>query len=58
MDEYSRILLKEMVAEIGEDRVQPLPSDFSCPLNKDVEGFLKQKAACIIAAQCSSEVEI
>jgi hypothetical protein len=44
MDGYVRVLLKEMIKEVGEDRVKSILSGFLCPINKDVEGFLKQKA--------------
>ena len=33
-----------MIAELGESRVKTILSSFSCPLNKDVEKFLKQDA--------------
>ena len=29
---------------IGEDELQRILSDFSCPLNQDVERFLKEQA--------------
>ncbi|MTI96808.1 MAG: N-acetyltransferase [Firmicutes bacterium] len=33
-----------MLNELGEDKVKAILSDFICPLNKDVEGFLRNKA--------------
>jgi hypothetical protein len=33
-----------LLNKIGEDRVTLLLSSFSCPLNVDIEGFLKRKA--------------
>lgn len=44
MDGYSIASLNDMLESIGEDRVKPILSNFSCPLNKDVETFLTQKA--------------
>lgn len=36
--------LKIMLEELGEDTTKRILSDFSCPLNPDVESFLKEKA--------------
>lgn len=33
-----------MINELGEEKVKTILSDFSCPLNKDVEYFLKNRA--------------
>jgi len=44
MDGYVRVLLREMVKTLGEDRVKSILSGFLCPKNPDVEYFLKQKA--------------
>lgn len=33
-----------MIEELGEDSVKGILSSFSCPLNKDVEQFLREKA--------------
>ncbi len=41
---FSIINLDDMLAELGEDRVKSILSDFSCPINKDVEEFLHKKA--------------
>lgn len=44
MSGYVLINLKNMLDEIGESEVKNILSDFYCPLNPDVELFLKQKA--------------
>lgn len=44
MTGYGLVNLKEMIEEVGEDRVKEILSAFSCPLNKDVEFFLHNKA--------------
>ena len=36
--------LRTLLDAIGEDMTQAILSDFSCPLNADVESFLRQKA--------------
>lgn len=41
---FVEIKLDEMIQEIGEEDVKSILSSFSCPLNKDVETFLKIKA--------------
>lgn len=41
---YISVNLKAMIDEIGESAVKALLSNFSCPLNKDVEQFLRIKA--------------
>lgn len=38
---YSQVNLFDMIKQLGEDRTQSILSDFSCPLNKDVEDFLR-----------------
>ena len=48
MDGYGLVLLSEMVEEIGEEKTREVLSNFSCPLNKDVEDFLKNKAIPMI----------
>lgn len=49
MNGYVQISLKEMVEQMGEDWAKARLSEFLCPLNKDVEEFLRFKA--IIFAQ-------
>lgn len=44
MSGYLGINLKDMISEIGEQEVKTILSDFSCPLNPDVEHFLKHTA--------------
>lgn len=44
MTGYSIVVLDEMISELGEERTKNILSSFSCPLNKDVENFLKHKA--------------
>lgn len=39
---FVQVNLAEMISEIGEDRVKAILSDFSCPLNKDVEFYIRQ----------------
>lgn len=39
---YIGVNLKEMIEQIGENRTKEILSDFSCPLNPDVEHFLQQ----------------
>ena len=41
---FVQVNLAEMISEIGEDRVKAILSDFSCPLNKDVEFYIRDKA--------------
>lgn len=44
MTEYKIVNLSAMLEELGEDAVKAILSDFSCPLNPDVEFFLSKKA--------------
>lgn len=44
MGSYYQINLQNMLDELGENRVKTILSQFSCPKNKDVEYFIKQKA--------------
>ena len=47
MSGYKIVNLKELIDEeygVGEKRGREIISDFSCPLNFDVENFLKEKA--------------
>lgn len=44
MSGYIGLNLKEMIEQIGEESVKRILSDFSCPLNADVENFLKHTA--------------
>lgn len=44
MTGYKIINLRVMLEELGEDSVREILSSFSCPLNKDVEQFMRRKA--------------
>lgn len=44
MTGYNLVNLKELIEQVGESRTKEILSDFSCPLNKDVEYFLHSKA--------------
>ncbi|MDD4440245.1 MAG: N-acetyltransferase [Tissierellia bacterium] len=44
MDGYSSVLLKDMIEELGEKETKIILSQFSCPLNMDVESFLHNSA--------------
>ena len=41
---FKVVNLKLMLEELGEERVKSILSKFSCPLNEDVETFLRSKA--------------
>ena len=41
---FAVIRLSDLVDEVGEEFAKELFSDFSCPINDDVEKFLKEKA--------------
>lgn len=41
---YNVISLKDMYDTIGEEKTKTILNDFECPLNKDVEYFIKEKA--------------
>lgn len=41
---FKVISLNDLLEQIGEDRTKEILSSFSCPLNFDVESFLKNKA--------------
>ncbi len=44
MSGYLQVNLKKLIEQIGEADTKQLLSDFSCPLNPDVEEFLRHKA--------------
>lgn len=44
MSGYKKILLSDMIEQLGEIETKAILSDFYCPLNRDVETFLKTKA--------------
>lgn len=41
---FKIISLNELLEQLGEERTREILSSFSCPLNYDVENFLKHKA--------------
>ena len=41
---YNLVNLEELVLQVGEERAKEVLSDFSCPMNADVEYFLRHKA--------------
>lgn len=44
MTGYLKVALNTLIEEIGEENTKQILSDFSCPLNNDVERFLRSKA--------------
>lgn len=48
---YSILSLSDIIHEKGEDFCRKLLSQFSCPLNKDVENFLVHRSAIDFAKQ-------
>lgn len=44
MTGYIKVSLGMLINEIGESGTKTLLSDFSCPMNKDIEDFLRYKA--------------
>ncbi len=44
MTGYRVVNLHDLISELGEDTTVRILSDFSCPLNRDVEFFLSRKA--------------
>ena len=44
MSEFVQINLNDIIDQLGENRTKAILSTFSCPVNKDVENFLKNKA--------------
>lgn len=44
MTGFKIVNLKFMIEELGEDRAKEILSSFSCPINPDVESFLRTKA--------------
>lgn len=44
MTGYVIVNLKDMIEHLGEGKTKNILSNFSCPLNKDVDGFLKNKS--------------
>lgn len=46
---YLQINLKDILNELGEDETKRILSSFSCPINQDVQTFIREKA--IVFAQ-------
>ncbi len=44
MSQFLQVNLCDMISQLGEERTKNILSSFSCPLNPDVEEFLKFKA--------------
>ena len=44
MKGYVQVPLDSLVRQVGKGQAQKILSDFSCPLNKDVESFIRDKA--------------
>ena len=42
--EYAQISIMDMIEGVGEDRCKNILSSFSCPLNHDVEDFIRNKS--------------
>ena len=43
MTGYTIVSVEEIVKQLGEERCEGILSQFSCPLNKDVESFIRDK---------------
>lgn len=41
---FTKVPLQKLINNVGEDKAKNILSDFCCPLNKDIETFLRQKA--------------
>jgi hypothetical protein len=41
---YTVVNIRDLIDEIGEDGTAHILSSFSCPLNPDIEEFLKKSA--------------
>lgn len=44
MSAYTTVNILDMIKVIGEDNVNQLLSDFSCPKNDEIENFIKKNA--------------
>lgn len=44
MTGYIQVNLQDMINDLGEEKTEEIIKSFECPLNKDVEDFLKYKA--------------
>ena len=41
MNDYSTVNILDMIDAIGEDALISILSDFSCPINPEIENFVK-----------------
>ncbi len=41
MAEYDVVQILDMINSIGEDALEEILSDFSCPMNHEIEDFLQ-----------------
>jgi hypothetical protein len=41
MDGYIQVSLVDLIEQVGEDRTKSILSDFSCPQNAELEGYIK-----------------
>lgn len=41
MDGYIQVSLLDLIEQVGEDRTKSILSDFSCPPNAELEGYIK-----------------
>ena len=55
MTGYRVVNLGILIEELGEDTVKDILSGFSCPLNPDVEEFLKHKAVDFVFASFKNQ---
>ena len=44
MNDYCAVNILDMIEAIGEDALRVILSDFSCPLNPEIENFVKKNA--------------
>ena len=44
MNDCIAVNIQDMLKAIGEEKLLKLLSDFSCPLNKEVENFVRNKS--------------
>ena len=44
MNDCIAVNIQDMLKAIGEEKLSKLLSDFSCPLNREVEDFVRNKS--------------
>ncbi len=44
MSNFTSVNILDMINAIGEEELQPILSDFSCPKNHEIEGFVRKNA--------------